>query len=141
MGRGGRSSTAYTGTEALPKRPTYGRSRGNTWGYQCKNSRNRKRMDKFFYTGLVETVALTEPQDLVGKLGRIGIALKTEVEAWEDEMTEWSFVRGKLVQKSSKTYRSYDQSRRLGINLDGARTKISTWVSDHFGIATGIRVG
>ena len=101
-------------------------------------------MDKFFYTGLVETVALTEPQDLTGRLGRVGIGLKTEVEAWEGETTEWSFVQGKIVQKSSEEYYSHDQARRLSIGTlsksNFVPTKVNTWVSDHFGIATGIKV-
>lgn len=52
----------------------------------------------------METVTLAEPQDVTGRLGRLGIGLKTEVEAWESE------------------------------------TKFNTWVSDHFGIAVGIKV-
>ncbi|KAF2271692.1 uncharacterized protein EI97DRAFT_462575 [Westerdykella ornata] len=98
-----------------------------------------RRMDKFFYTGLVETVALTEPQDLAGRLGRVGIGLQTEVEAGEDEMTESKFVRGKLVEKKHKVYYSDDQARRIFSGV-GKRNlvhkRISTWVSDHFGIAT-----
>jgi len=61
--------------KAFQKDTSYGRVRVNTWGYQSKSSRDRKRMDKFFYTGLLETVALTEPQDVTGRSGRVGIAL------------------------------------------------------------------
>lgn len=58
---------------------TYGKARGNTWGYQSDRARTRKRLDKFLYTGSIETFALSEAQDTTGKLGRFGIGLKTKV--------------------------------------------------------------
>ncbi|KAI8944995.1 Endonuclease/exonuclease/phosphatase [Xylaria longipes] len=67
------------------KDTSYGRARGNTWGYQSPKSRNRKRLDKFFYTGSVETFAVHEAQDIAGRFGRFGIGLKTEIEAWKKE--------------------------------------------------------
>lgn len=58
---------------------TYGKARGNTWGYQSDRARRtRKRLDKFLYTGSIETFALSEAQDITGKLGRFGIGLKTK---------------------------------------------------------------
>lgn len=57
---------------------SYGRARGNIWGYQSNKPRERKRMDKFFYTGSIETVALCEAQDVTGRLGRLGIGLKMD---------------------------------------------------------------
>lgn len=48
---------------------SYGRARGNTWGYQSNGKRERKRLDKFFYTGSMETVALSDVHDVTGKLG------------------------------------------------------------------------
>ncbi|KAK3348938.1 Endonuclease/exonuclease/phosphatase, partial [Lasiosphaeria hispida] len=62
---------------------TYGRDRGNTWGYQSKGPRGRKRLDKFFYTGSLLTVPVAEAQDTVGRLGRMGVGLKTEADVWE----------------------------------------------------------
>lgn len=127
------------------KDTSYGRAKGNTWGYQSKSKAGeRKRMDKFFYTGLMETVALTEPQDVTGRLGRVGISLKTEVEAWEGETTEWNFVRGKTVLKSYKELYSHERVRRLN-SMQIAKPnlllrKIDYWVSDHFGIVVGIKV-
>jgi tyrosyl-DNA phosphodiesterase 2 len=59
---------------------TLGRARGNTWGYQSRGSRTRKRLDKFFYTGSVDMVVLAELQDFAGKIGRLGIGLKTKVD-------------------------------------------------------------
>lgn len=59
-----------------------GRVRANTGGSQLKFHRNRKRKEKLFYTGLVETVALTEQQNVTGKLERVDIALNAGMEAW-----------------------------------------------------------
>ncbi|KAI6762443.1 hypothetical protein HG530_008423 [Fusarium avenaceum] len=61
------------------KDPTYGKARGNTWGYQSTNAKKRRRLDKFLYTGSIKTFALGEAQDTTGKLGRFGIGLKTTV--------------------------------------------------------------
>jgi len=102
-------------------------------------------MDKFFYTGSIETIALNEAQDVSGRLGRLGIDLKTEVEAWEDETTKISVVQGRYVEKPHKRYYSEDLAARLrdrGTLSEKVlvRTKVNTWVSDHFGIAVGIRV-
>ncbi|KAI4115596.1 MAG: hypothetical protein LQ338_007835 [Usnochroma carphineum] len=36
---------------------SYGRARGNTWGYQSNGKREKKRLDKFFYTGSLETIS------------------------------------------------------------------------------------
>ncbi|KAF1951661.1 hypothetical protein CC80DRAFT_424110 [Byssothecium circinans] len=81
---------------------TYGRAKGNTYGYHSDKYRERKRLDKFFYTGSLETVPLSEVQDITGKLGRFDIGLKTE--------------------------------------KDLVHIKHESWVSDHFGIAVGVKV-
>jgi len=114
---------------------TYGRAKGNTWGYQSKNSHSRKRMDKFFYTGSVDTEALSGAQDLTGKVGRLGIGLKTKVEVLEYERTRYRIVRGKIVEK---TYQDYCDPQ-TGLH-SGVRKDIDRWVSDHFGIVVGIRL-
>lgn len=124
---------------------SYGRARGNTWGYQSDGSRDRKRMDKFFYTGSIETVAITETQDITGRIGRLGINVKTDVEAWEHETTEWSLRRGRYVKKPCIKYYSKDlvaRFRERGIgNAENMVCKtVNAWVSDHFGIAVGIKV-
>ena len=124
---------------------SYGRARGNTWGYQIDGLRGRKRLDKFLYTGSMETVALREPQDVTGKLGRLGIDLKTDVEAWEFETTVGSTIRGRYVEKLHKKYRSALSIARLREwghfpRAQPVRTKVNTWVSDHFGIAVGVKV-
>lgn len=125
------------------KDSSYCRARGNTWGYQSGRTSSGKRMDKFLYTGLIETVAPNETQDVAGRLGRLGIGLKTEVEAWEEKKTEVSLVRGKLVEKPHIQYYSSDRAARLrdmGLLKDAVPTKINIWASDHFGITVGIKI-
>ena len=119
---------------------TYGRARGNTWGYQSGGPRGRKRFDKFFYTGLAETVALPEAQDLTGRIGRLGIGVKTRVEMWESERKELQFVKGKDVWKSVVRHDDLDSPLREKYFKKGVRKEVDTWVSDHFGITVGFRV-
>jgi hypothetical protein len=131
------------------KDTTYGRARGNTWGYQSDRSRTRKHLDKFFYTGQVETMALTEPQDVTGKLGRVGIDLKTDVEAWEGETADVVIKRGEMVMKPRKAYFNREQAERMFKEVDrhgqsrGQKLRLTTtntWASDHFGISVGLRI-
>ena len=121
---------------------TYGRAKGNTWGYQSAGPRGRKRMDKVLYTGSVGTEALSEAQDLSGKIGRLGIGLKTEVEVMANENKRFRVLRGRIVEESYEYY--YDIQREHFFPHDGhkigVRKTIDGWVSDHFGIAIGIRV-
>lgn len=120
---------------------SFGRAKGNTWGYQSERG-NRMRRDKFLYTGLVETVAPVELQDITGRLGRVGIDLKVEVEAWERETTDWTTRRGKMISKPSKRYFSDHQMLNMEVSRASSlvRTNTNMWVSGHFGIATGIMV-
>ncbi|KAI1424993.1 Endonuclease/exonuclease/phosphatase [Xylaria sp. FL1777] len=53
-----------------------------TWGYQPQR-KEPKRLDKFFYTGSVETFPVEEAQDFSGKIGRLGIGVMAEVESPE----------------------------------------------------------
>ena len=122
---------------------SYGRARGNTWGYRSNGKRERKRLDKFFYTGCIETLPLTEAQDISGRIGRLGIDLKTEVEAWEYKDTKVSVARGRYVEKEINKYYSEDIAAKLRHKARRSdakgmvRKKIHSWVSDHFGIAVG----
>jgi tyrosyl-DNA phosphodiesterase 2 len=77
------------------KDDTFGRAEGHTWGYQSRGKWPPRRFDKFFYTGALDMVELEETKDASGKVGRLGVSLKTQ----ED-----------------------------------------LWVSDHFGIAVGVKV-
>jgi hypothetical protein len=49
-------------------------------------------MDEFLYT-TSRTLAVGESQDVTGRFGRLGIGLKTEVEAWglekEGLLSKW----------------------------------------------------
>ncbi|RTE68823.1 hypothetical protein BHE90_016801 [Fusarium euwallaceae] len=61
---------------------TYGKDLGNTWGYQSKGRLYQdygSRLDKFLYTGPIETFPVREAQDITGRLGRFGLGLKTRV--------------------------------------------------------------
>ncbi|KAH7371713.1 hypothetical protein BKA66DRAFT_443907 [Pyrenochaeta sp. MPI-SDFR-AT-0127] len=124
---------------------SYGRARGHTYGYHPNGSRIRSRKDKYYYAGTVEIVPLTESHDIAGKLGRIGVGLTAEVEAFEDIMTRWKTIRGKMVKREYKFYYSHDQAQGIkAADPDYYRTlrltKIKTCVSDHFGIAVGVKV-
>ena len=102
-------------------------------------------MDKFFYTGSTETIVINEAQDVSGRLGRLGIDLKKDVEASEYKTTKTSVVWGEFVRKPCKEYYSENLAARLrDSDISGktelVRTRINTWVSDHFGIAVSIKV-
>jgi tyrosyl-DNA phosphodiesterase 2 len=88
---------AAVGTEITvgEKDATFGRAGGHTWGYQARGRWPPIRFDKFFHTEDLEVVALDETQDSSGKVGRLGIDVKTEK---------------------------------------------GMWISDHFGIAVGVKV-
>ena len=118
---------------------TYGRARGNTWGYQSPRAKSRKRLDKFFYTGSVDTVPLSEAQDLTGKIGRLGIGVKTKVDVYESEWKELRVVKGKFIEKRV-THRMDPEKERKGLHENGFCKEVDTWVSDHFGITVGLRV-
>jgi hypothetical protein len=95
--------------------PSYGRMSGHTWGYQSTVTKwPPNRLDKFMYTGCIETVRLTETQGLGGKVGRLGIGLTVDV----------PLKKGSLGQQA----------------LEVEETIQKAWVSDHFGIAIGIKV-
>ncbi|KAI9848853.1 MAG: hypothetical protein M1837_006369 [Sclerophora amabilis] len=113
---------------------TYGKARGNTWGYQSPGARSRKRLDKFFYTGMVDTVPLAEAQDLSGKIGRLGINVKTRVDALID-------ITSGIEEEENHQKFSGPQGLREKEHRDNSvLEEEDVWVSDHFGIAIGLRV-
>jgi tyrosyl-DNA phosphodiesterase 2 len=94
---------------------SYGRMSGHTWGYQSNVTKwVPNRLDKFMYTGCIETVPLTETQGLRGKTGRLGIGLTADVPLKEGPLGQQMLEPEEAIQKA--------------------------WVSDHFGIAIGIKV-
>jgi tyrosyl-DNA phosphodiesterase 2 len=121
---------------------TFGRARGATWGYQGK-SRSRKRLDKFFYTGLVDTVMLEEAHDRAGKVGRLGIGERTKVTAMEIESTDVHFTKsGKVVEKLVKEHLPasfFDENYSCPL-YSQRLVEIDAWISDHFAITVGVRV-
>jgi hypothetical protein len=95
--------------------PSYGRISGHTWGYQSNMTKwAPSRFDKFMYTGCIKTVPLSETQGSGGELGRIGIGLTADVPLKVGYMGQHPPKPDDTIQK--------------------------TWVSDHFGIAIGIKV-
>jgi hypothetical protein len=79
------------------------------------------------------------------RLGRLGIDLKIKIDVWEYDILKTFVIRGKFVEKLYKQYYSQNQATRLrDMKLLKAkeliRTKIKVWVSDHFGIAVGIKI-
>ena len=133
------------------KDDTYGRAKGNTWGYQTSGRPTRKRCDKFLYTGPLETIPIDDIQDGIGRLRRFGIGLTTEVDAWERETAKspyWEWERGpggslKMPEKqyySQRQVARFRQWRSPGAMEGLIPTKVNDWVSDHFGIAIGIKI-
>ena len=98
-------------------------------------------MDKFLYTGSVDTEALSEAQDLSGKVGRLGIGLKTKVEVLACKRTRFRVLRGKHVEEPYEDFYDIEKKHLYShIGSDCVRKTIDGWVSDHFGIAVGLRV-
>ena len=126
----------------------YGRAMGYTHGYQAYGTRNaqrRGRLDKFLYTGSIKTMTPTKILDVVGRLGRIGVGLKTEVGAWEREIRKTSYVRGKFVKELQIKHYSDERVKRLQelgwvFRSPFVLKKIRIWVSDHFGIAVRVKI-
>ena len=126
---------------------TFGRAKGNTWGYQSRKARARKRMDKFLYGGSIEIEPLDGLPHMTGKIGRVGVGLQTQVRVWEcQESYLRSAGNGKLREATRPVHfdpeaRLPDLTTRSGLFRPPQSTKdVDAWVSDHFGIAVGLRV-
>ena len=76
---------------------------------------------------------------MAGKVGRLGIGLKANVEVWERELSTFPVIKGKAIEKFE--VQQYDvESESPGKDWEGYdRKEIGAWVSDHFGIAIGVR--
>ena len=130
---------------------SYGRAACKTYGYHaqdCGKGLKERRFDKFFYTGKLETVALNGMEDFAGKVGRFGIGLATEVEAWQMGSIE-ERRDGTLPETNFKTVYVADHmlewmqaTKKLSPSDISklVRTKVTTLVSDHFGIAVGFKL-
>jgi hypothetical protein len=51
---------------------------------------------RFFYTGMADAMLLSEVWDLTGRIGRLGIDVKTKVKTWGYYTKDLDFVRGDL---------------------------------------------
>jgi hypothetical protein len=90
-------------------------SSGHTWGYQSiNNKRSPKRLDKFFYAGDLKTIPLTETQERIEMVRRLGVGLTAHVPL------------NKCADKQT-------------LSMDIGDIK-SVWVSDHFGIFIGVEI-
>ncbi|KAM7205979.1 hypothetical protein V8F33_000809 [Rhypophila sp. PSN 637] len=123
--------------------PTLGRYRGHTFGYQSNPAHNpyHARHDKFFYTGLIETVPLVnEAEDIVGKFGRLGLGLKTEAEVWERRAEGEDRKNEKVSVSSYVGYEKVLRASSLGKEHGCTKVKAEIWASDHFAITVGVRL-
>ncbi|KAH6886991.1 hypothetical protein B0T10DRAFT_530317 [Thelonectria olida] len=101
---------------------------GNTRRYQSPQGRESKRMDKFFYSGAVETLSVRDAPDSTSRIKHFG-----EVGS------------GQTVTRPHKEYASEERFKtleRLGFlkSHEVRRIKRESWFSDHFGIAARIRI-
>jgi tyrosyl-DNA phosphodiesterase 2 len=103
----------------------------NAWGYQAPNECSARRLSKFFYTGMADAVPLLELRDRMGKIGRLGVGVKTKVNTWECDIEPPDTLF--RVLSSGKSHSDIWQEGSI-------RKELVVQVSDHFGIAIGIRV-
>ena len=102
----------------------------------------------FFIHGRSESVPLNELPDTNGRLSRLGVCLKAEVDALGRVYNESKIKKSMIVEKEVKSYRLLVSRGELSSNLLGrllrrdkcTRVKYECWVSDFFGIAVGISV-
>lgn len=78
----GPSGTDSADVKPGEKDPTFGKAEGHTWGYRPRARFPPRRFDKIFYTGDLGVVALEEVNDSSGKVGRLGVDVKTEKGMW-----------------------------------------------------------
>ncbi|KAL8670080.1 MAG: hypothetical protein Q9168_005365 [Polycauliona sp. 1 TL-2023] len=137
--------------KSTPNDLTYGRAQGNTWGYQTipRRTNQSRRLDKFFYTGSVEPVAIHNIGDLSGKIGRIGIKLEIGAEVWERCKEELLLMNGRVVKKKildivsdreAESLLARRKELQMGPDPIVVRKSRNIWVSDHFGIVVGIKI-
>lgn len=122
---------------------TCGRVKGNTFGYQSASERkNRRRVDKFFYTGALETVSIEEAQDMCGRLGRLGKGVEAQVETWMHNKTmTWVGKKGKGKLKRRRVTNFLPEAEAAQCSGDNMFHKtLGIWASDHFAITVGVKV-
>jgi hypothetical protein len=93
----------------------------------------RKRVGRFFYTGMADAMPLSEIRDLARRIGRLGIGVKTKIKTLEYYIKDLDFVREGLVLKPSKSHSDTCQE-------GGVRKELDIGLCGHFGIAIGIKV-
>ncbi|KAF7560141.1 hypothetical protein G7046_g4012 [Stylonectria norvegica] len=125
----------------------YDEETGNTWNDTYGRGHRSQRLDKFLYSGSIETLPVRDAYrgaEASSKFEIFGIGLTTEVEVWELRMPQAS-TGGRAVEEGNAEYVSeerYDDLKSLGFlgSYRARRTKINARVSDHHGITARIRV-
>jgi tyrosyl-DNA phosphodiesterase 2 len=93
----------------------YGQMCGHTWGYQPNSTRFAPaRLDKFLYRGCVKTTTLANTRDVKETVVRLGVGLTADIFSKANSLGEQN------------------------IELEGEMQRV--WVSDHYGIVTGVKI-
>lgn len=121
------------------------REGGGTRGHKSSQHGGSKRLDKFLYTGAVESLAFEDSPDCSERVRCFGAGLKTMVEVRELEREDTEVVEGQVVEKLDKEYVSeerFNTLKQLGFlrSSRATQTKMEARVSDHCGILARIRI-
>lgn len=125
---------------------TNGLAKGYTWGYQNRTERRAGgRRDKILYTGSLEIVPLTGGEQLTRGMRRLGVGLKTTVNAYK---REWQYKTLNACRKevtfTIPSFRSLETEKDPPYNDlqrdDETRVRTDYWVSDHHGISAKFRL-
>lgn len=122
-----------------------GKETESTWGCQSPKRKSSNPIDKFLYSGAIETLAVRDPPGAPARFERFGVGLRTEVEAWELEREEIEVTGGQIVRRQHKEWVSEERLNlleKLGF-LKSYKTKalkMDFRVSDHCGIAARVKI-
>ncbi|RTE84673.1 hypothetical protein BHE90_000785 [Fusarium euwallaceae] len=117
---------------------------GGTWGDRSSRHRGSKRLDKFLYSGAIESLAFEDSTNCSERVRRFGVGLRTAVKVLELEK-DTAVVEGQVVKKLDKEYVSeerFNTLKQLGFlgSIEARQTKVDARVSDHCGILARIRI-
>ncbi|RSM20249.1 hypothetical protein CDV31_001046 [Fusarium ambrosium] len=117
---------------------------GGTWGDRSSRYRGSKRLDKFLYSGAIESLAFEDSTNCSERVRRFGVGLRTAVKVLELEK-DTAVVEGQVVKKLDKEYVSeerFNTLKQLGFlgSIKARQTKVDARVSDHCGILARIRI-
>ncbi|RSL52229.1 hypothetical protein CEP54_011030 [Fusarium duplospermum] len=118
---------------------------GGTWDHKSSQHRGPKRLDKFLYSGAIESLEFGVSPGSSERVHRFGVGLKTPVEVWELEREATESVGGQVVKKLHKEYISderFNTLKQLGFlgSVKARQAKVHARVSDHCRILARIRI-